>query len=595
MPKTTQTSVLSKLKVIYFLLSNSERKHLLLIFCLMLITTMIEVVGVGSIFPLLQILSTPEKFAQGPVATFLNSMGFSSTKEKTIFLIATFAIFLLLSNMLSVAVFSQSQRFAWTNWRNFSIGALRHYLQQPYEFFLGRNSSDLTKIVTHDSNYLGVGVLLPLLQVLARVLVFAALVLTLFVFEPVITLLLLTYIVSAYATFYFYSQKAIRKYASICQEGRIRSTRVATEAFGGIKDVKILGKEDYFVRQFACDVDAIPNAEASIQVIGGAPRYYLEAITIVFVLSGLGLGIYNDIDLAALIPSAGLFVVACYRMLPLFSQAYNHLTTLDARLITVDNMLADLREYRVNPATVAPMSKTPTAPSGSADISLVGITYSYPNASDPALRGLSLKLTSGETIGIIGMSGSGKSTLIDILLTLLKPQSGRIQIGEMLIEKSNAYVLRTLIGYVPQYIFLSDETILKNIAFGVDEKEIDIEAVVQAAKQSNIHEFVSSLELGYQTIIGERGVRLSGGQRQRLGIARALYSNPPVIVFDEATSALDNDTEAAVMDAINHLDNKTIIIAAHRFSTISKCDAVYEMKNGQLIYLGGGDAIAGRY
>lgn len=587
-----QTGAISKLKEIYSLLSGSERRHLLLILCLMLITTMFEVVGVGSIFPLLQILSAPEKFVQGAIAAFLMDIGLISTKEISLLLTAVFAIFLVLSNLLSVFVLSESAKFAWTNWRNVSTRAFGHYLQQPYEFFLDRNSADLTKVVTQDSVFIGNGVLLPLLRVTAKLLVIVALGLTLLVFEPVTTSLLLTFFIFTYGAFSLFSQKAVRKFASVSQKGRTQSTRVAAEALCGAKEVKIFGKEAYFVRQFVREVGPVPDAEKSISLLGSSPRYYLEAITITFVLSGLGVAIYKEVDLAALIPSVGLFVVAGYRMLPLFSQGFVNFNTLVARLVTVDEMLADLRTHGVAPATVTPASETPIQRSSSVELALVDVTYSYPNARAPALSNLSLTLEPGKKIGLLGKSGGGKSTLIDVLLTLLEPQSGHIRMGEMLIERSNAHMLRSRIGYVPQGIFLTDQSILRNIAFGVDEKQIDMEAVVRAAKQADIHEFISSLALGYQSIIGERGVRLSGGQRQRLGIARALYTDPPVLVFDEATSALDNETEAAIMDTISHLSSKTIIMAAHRLSTLNRCDAVYEVKNGRLIYVGRGEAVA---
>lgn len=587
-----QTGAISKLKEIYSLLSGSEKRRLLLILCLMLITTIIEVVGVGSVFPLLQILSTPERFAQGHVAAFFKDIGIISTTQIALTLTAVFSVFLVMSNLLTVFVMSESAKFVWTNWRSVSTRAFGHYLQQPYEFFLNRNSADLTKIVVQDSLFLGYGVLLPLMQVTAMLLVIVALALTLLAFEPVTTLLLLTFFVSTYGAFSFFSHKAVRKFASASQRGRTQSTRVAAEALRGAKEVKIFGKEDYFVRQFERETEPVPNAERSISLMGSSPRYYLEAITIAFVLGGLGIAIYKEVNLAALIPSVGLFLVAGYRMLPLFSQGFMNLNTVVARLVTVDEMLADLRTHRVVPATVAPASESPTQRSSSAEIALVDVTYSYPNAPAPALSRLSLTLEPGKKIGLLGKSGGGKSTLIDVLLTLLEPQSGHIRMGEVIIERSNAHLLRSRIGYVPQSIFLTDQSILGNIAFGVDEKEIDTEAVVRAAKQADIHEFISSLALGYQSIIGERGVRLSGGQRQRLSIARALYADPPVIVFDEATSALDNETEAAVMDTISHFDSKIIIIAAHRLSTLRRCDAVYEVKDGRLVYAGPGEAIA---
>ena len=586
-----QRGEISKLREIYSLLSRSEKTHLLLLFCLMLLITVIEVVGVGSVFPLLQILSTPDRFAQGAVAAHFNNIGLTSTKEIALFLIAAFAIFLVLSNLLSVFVLSESTKFSWTNWRNVATRAFEHYLLQPYEFFLSRNSADLAKVVMQDSNYLGNGILLPLLQVTSKFLVIVALGLTLLAFEPFTTLLLLAFFISAYGAFSLYSHRVVRKCASISHEGWTQSTRVAAEALRGIKEVKTFGKEDYFVREFAREVAPIPSAQKSISLLGNSPRYYLEATTMAFVLSGLGIAIYKEVDLAALIPSVGLFMVAGYRMLPLFSQGFSSLNTLVAFLATVDDILADLRTHRVAPANVTPASEPAVSASSLEEIALADITYSYPKAAAPALRKLSLTFEPGKKIGLLGTSGGGKSTLIDVLLTLLEPQSGHVRMGDVLLERSNAHLLRSRIGYVPQSIFLTDQSILRNIAFGVDEKEIDMEAVIRAASQSNIHEFIASLELGYQTVIGERGVRLSGGQRQRLGIARALYSDPPVIVFDEATSALDTETEAAVMDAINYLDNKTVVIAAHRLSTLKRCDVVYEVKNGRLMYVGRGETL----
>lgn len=582
--------MIAKLREIYSLLSRSEKRRLSLLLCLMLLTTLIEVVGVGSVFPLLQLLSTPERFAQGAVAARFQDIGLTSAREIALFLTAVFAGFLVLSNLLSVLVLSESSKFAWNNWRNVATRAFRHYLQQPYEFFLGRNSADLTKAVIQDSEFLGYGVLLPLLQIAAKLLVIAALGLTLLVIEPVSTLLLLAFFSAAYGAFSLYSHKRVREFAAASQGGRTRATRVAAEAFRGIKDVKIFERGDFFVRQFAHQTAPVPNAEKSMFLLGSAPRYYLEAVTIALILGGLAAALLRGLDLGAWLPSVGLFVVAGYRMLPLFSQGFLNLNTLLARLVMADAILADLRMHGL--AATAAASRRPSGAPGPSRIALEDVTYAYPDAAAPALRKLSLTLEPGQRIGLLGRSGGGKSTLIDVLLTLLEPQSGGIRMGDVPVDQSNAHRLRGCIGYVPQSIFLLDQSILANIAFGVDEDDIDMQAVVRAAAQADIHAFIASLELGYRTMIGERGVRLSGGQRQRLGIARALYRDPPVIVFDEATSALDAETEAAVMAALDHLDGKTVVIAAHRLSALRRCDAVYEVREGRLIPLGRGDALA---
>jgi len=579
--------VIAKLREIYSLLSRAEKRRLWLLLCLMLLATLIEVVGVGSVFPLLQLLSAPERFAQGPVAVRLQALGLTSVREITLLLIGVFAGFLVLSNLLSVLVLSESSRFAWNNWRNVAIRAFRHYLQRPYGFFLGRNSADLTKVVIQDSEFLGYGVLLPLLQIAAKLLVIAALGVTLLAIEPVATLLLLVLFSAAYGAFSLYSHHKVRAVAAASQSGRTRATRVAAEAFRGIKDLKIFDRSDFFVRQFARETAPVPNAERSMFLLGSAPRYYLEAVTIALVLGGLATAVLLQLDLAAWLPSVGLFVVAGYRMLPLFSQGYLNLNTLLARLVMADTMLADLRA--LGESAAAP--ERPAGAAGPVRIALEDVSFTYAGTAAPALRKVSLVLEPGQKIGLLGRSGGGKSTLIDVLLTLLEPQSGGIRMGAAPIDRSNAHRLRSRIGYVPQSIFLLDRSILANIAFGVDEEDADLPAVVKAAAQADIHAFIASLELGYRTLIGEQGVRLSGGQRQRLGIARALYGDPPVIVFDEATSALDAETEAAVMAAIDRLEGKTVVIAAHRLSALRRCDAVYEVRDGRLIHLGRGDAL----
>jgi ABC-type multidrug transport system fused ATPase/permease subunit len=377
----------------------------------------------------------------------------------------------------------------------------------------------------------------------------------------------------------------------VSQTGRTASTQVVAEALRGIKEIKSLDREEHFVTEFRREVRAVPHAEKSIFTLRTSPRYYLEAITIVFVLGGLAVAIHRDADMAALVSSVGLFVVAGYRLLPLFSQGFMSFTTLMARLTTVDDLLADLRTRDIAPAAPPP-SRDPLP--ANAAIALCDVTYAYPGASAPALKDVSLVLEPGTKVGLLGTSGGGKSTLIDVLLTLLEPQQGNVRVGEVVIDRLNARWLRRRIGYVPQAIFIADDTVLGNIAFGVSRDRVDMEAVVRAATQSNIHEFIASLPQGYRTLVGERGMRLSGGQRQRLGIARALYADPPVIVFDEATSALDTETETAVMDALHRLEQKTIVMVAHRLSTLRQCDAVYEVRDGRLKHLGDGDVVSRR-
>ena len=588
-----RVGAIAKLREIYFLLEPAEKRHLALLLVLMLVATAIEVVGVGSIYPLLQILATPDKFAEGRIAGWMAYLGLTSTRDISLLLTGVFAVFLILSNLVSVLLNSESARFAWNNWRNVSIRTFGHYLRQPYPFFFNRNSAELTKIVTQDTVFLGDDVVLPLLQFIAKLLVIVALGLTLLLFDPVITLALLAFFSLAYGAFSLYSQHAVQRHAEISQIGRTASTEVVAEALRGIKEIKSFDREAHFVGEFRREVWPVPRAEKAIFTLRTSPRYYLEAITIAFVLAGLAVAIHRQADMAALVSSVGLFVVAGYRMLPLFSQGFMSFTTLMARLTTVDDLLADLRERDAASHPAPDVSARDPLPA-LADIALVDVTYGYPGSSTPALKEVSIVLQPGKRTGLLGSSGGGKSTLIDVLLTLLEPQQGYLRVGEVMIDRSNARYLRRRIGYVPQAIFIADDTILNNIAFGIAADRIDQEAAVRAAVQANIHEFITSLPQGYHTPVGERGMRLSGGQRQRLGIARALYADPPVIVFDEATSALDTETETAVMEALHGLERKTVVLVAHRLSTLRQCDAVYEVSDGRLRHLGQGDVVSRR-
>ena len=588
-----RVGALAKLREIYLLLEPGEKRHLVFLLLLMLVATAIEVVGVGSIYPLLQILATPEKFAEGRFAGWLASAGFTSARDISLFLTGVFAVFLILSNLVSVLLNSESARFAWNNWRNVSIRCFGHYLRQPYPFFFRRNSAELTKIVTLDTIFLGDDVLLPLLQFTAKLLVIVALGLTLLAFDPLMTVSLLAFFSIAYGAFSLYSQHAVQRHAEVSQVGRTASTEVVSEALRGIKEIKSFDREAHFISEFQRTVGAVPRAETSIFTLQTSPRYYLEAITIAFVLTGLAVAIHRQVEMAALVSSVGLFVVAGYRMLPLFSQGFMSFTTVMARLTTVDDLLADLRERDASRRPEAAVPALDPLPEN-AGIALVNVTYTYPGASAPALKEVSLALEPGKRIGLLGSSGGGKSTLIDVLMTLLEPQQGSLRVGDVVIDRSSARFLRRRIGYVPQATFIADDTIVGNIAFGVPRERIDMQAVSRAAAQAKIHDFIGSLPQGYQTPVGERGLRLSGGQRQRLGIARALYADPPVLVFDEATSALDTETETAVMEALHGLERKTVVMVAHRLSTLRQCDAIYEVSDGRLRYLGEGDVVARR-
>jgi ABC-type multidrug transport system fused ATPase/permease subunit len=351
------------------------------------------------------------------------------------------------------------------------------------------------------------------------------------------------------------------------------------EAFGATKEIKVGGLEQIYIKLFSNSAKVFSRNQSSSQVIAQLPRFILEALVfagilliVVYLMSQTG-------SFNSAIPTVSLYVFAGYRLMPALQQMYASLTSLSFVGPSVDKLTEDLKNLKPfnsnQDQSILSLNKK---------IILKNIYYNYPNASRTTLKDINLSIPANSIVGFVGPTGSGKTTVVDIILGLLEPQRGTLEVDGKIITQQNSRSWQRSIGYVPQQIFLSDDTIAANIAFGLELKDFNQKAVEDAAKVANIHNFVlEELPKQYQTKIGERGVRLSGGQRQRIGIARALYHNPKVLVLDEATSALDNQTEKVIMDAINNLTKHvTIILIAHRLSTIKKCDQIFLLENGEI-------------
>ena len=363
-----------------------------------------------------------------------------------------------------------------------------------------------------------------------------------------------------------------------------------SEAFGAAKEVKMGGLEEAYTKRFTRSAKNFALAQTYSTVIASTPRFILEAIAfggviliILYLMSQTG-------SFGGAVPIISLYVFAGYRLMPALQKIYASITLLTFVSATLEKLTNDFQNlnpiFEKNDSEVLPLNK---------NIELKKIHFNYPNSSRTALKDISLLIPSKSSVGLIGATGSGKTTTVDIILGLLEPQKGTLEIDNKIITKHNLRSWQKSIGYVPQQIFLSDDTIAANIAFGVRPKDIKFDAVEKAAKIANLHQFImDDLPKQYQTVIGERGVRLSGGQRQRIGIARALYNNPQALILDEATNALDNHTEDAVMDAINSLSkNITIIIIAHRLKTVKNCDIIFKFEKGRLVSQGSYDKVIG--
>ena len=355
-----------------------------------------------------------------------------------------------------------------------------------------------------------------------------------------------------------------------------------SEAFGAYKELKVGNLEDSYIKRFTSPSKIYAKSQSASQILNQLPRYAIEAIAFggmllltLYLMTKSGGVSFNNV-----LPIIALYVFAGYRLMPALQISYGAISNIRYTGPSLDALYNDFKKLQTdlpeqNQINLSLNNK----------ITLKNIDYSYPNSSTRVLKNIQMDITACNTIGIAGSTGSGKTTLVDVILGLLEAQQGTLEVDSIIINKKNCRTWQRMIGYVPQHIYLTDNTIANNIAFGVDTHDINQEAVEKAAKIANINDFVvNELPLKYQTIVGERGVRLSGGQRQRIGIARALYNNPKLLIFDEATSALDNNTEEAVMDATHNLKKETtIILIAHRLTTMKKCDIIFLLEKGKLV------------
>lgn len=566
------------------LLSPSEVKRAAVLMVMMLAMASLDVLGVASILPFIAVLANPALVETSPILLwayqFSANLGVASV-DQFLFLLG-FLVFVLLVFSLTFKALTTYAQTRFALMREYSIGKrlVEGYLHQPYSWFLNRHSADLGKNILSEVSGVISGSLVPVMTLVAQVAVTLALLALLLVVDPLLAISVGLVLGIAYGGIL----ALMSGWLNTLGEARIQANQerytVVSEAFGASKEVKAGGLESIFIERFAKPAEAYAKGQATAQVIAQIPRFALEAIA----FGGMLLVILYLMDqsgsFAAALPIIALYAFAGYRLMPALQQIYGSFTQLKYAGPALKALHADLMGLKPaepdnNLLEPMPLNKC---------IELNNILYQYPNASAPALNGINLSIPSRSTVGLVGSTGSGKTTTVDLILGLLEPQTGTLCIDGQVVELSNRRQWQKSIGYVPQHIYLSDDSVSANIAFGLVPEMVDQQSVERAAKIANLHDFViQNMPQGYSTMVGERGVRLSGGQRQRIGIARALYHNPSVLILDEATSALDNITEQAVMDAVNNLShNITIILIAHRLSTVRQCDQIYLLEKGEI-------------
>lgn len=576
---------MKNLKNISNLLTVSERKQALMLLTMILVMAFLDVLGVSSILPFMALISDSSLIETNIYLAEAYEFGkrFGINSPRQFLILLGVLMFVTLVSSLAFKMLTIFIQLRFMLMREYSIGKrlMESYLGQPYAWLISKNSSDIGKTVLSEVNYVVHNSLVPTMELIAQGLVVIAMCTLLVIIDPVLTLCTMFVFSFSYGVILLITRKHLARIG----EQRVRANKerfaAVSEAFGAFKEVKMGSLEYICVDRFSAPAKSYAEHQASELSIRWMPRYVIEAIAFGGVISILLVLLQKNGDLVTVLPVLAVYTYAGYRMLPALQKIYGALTqirfsspALDALQQEVQNLnhcsKKRYEEYLFH------FTKT---------ISLSGIEYKYPNASTSALKGISFDILPGSKVGIVGTTGGGKTTLVDVILGLLQPTQGTLSVDGIKINVENCRSWQRLIGYVPQNIYLNDDTIASNIAFGVPHQEIDLQAVKNAAKIASLNEFVmNNLPEGYQTIVGERGVRLSGGQRQRIGIARALYHNPKVLILDEATSALDNITEDSVMESVNKIDHDiTVIMIAHRLTTIQKCDQIYLLENGSIV------------
>ena len=571
------------IKKLLFILTPHERTRVGLLLVLIFLMALVDMMGVASVLPFMAVLANPGIIETNSIlnAVYEASSIFKIENEQEFLFALGVMVFIILVTSLTFKAFTTYVQLRFIEVCNYNIckRLIGRYLYQPYSWFLNRHSADLGKTILSEVGEGAVTSLKALLDLIAKSMVAIALISLLIIANPKLALVVGLTLIGAYGIVFYF----VRHYLESIGKERLKNNELRflaiSEAFGAAKEVKVGGLEETYIKRFFDPARIYGRNAAAASAIAILPRFFLEAIAFGGIILIVLYIIKQTGNFSNALPIISLYVFAGYRLMPAIQQIYSSFTKLAFGSPSLDNIYKDFKNLKpidVNQDQgVLKLNKT---------ITLKNIHYSYPNASRTALKDISLSIPAKSSVGLVGSTGSGKTTTVDIILGLLEAQKGTLEVDGQIITKQNSRLWQRSIGYVPQHIYLSDNTVEANIAFGVNPEDINQEAVEKASKIANLHEFImEELPKQYQTTIGERGVRLSGGQRQRIGVARALYHNPEVLILDEATSALDNQTEKAIMDAVNNLGKDiTIILIAHRLSTVKKCDQIFLLEKGHL-------------
>lgn len=586
-------------KKLNYIFDRKQKWQTLGLFALIVLGTVFELLGVSTVQPLINAIMDRDNLSErGGIYTLVYHLFHLQNSTQLILVLMGLLIAVyVVKNVYLIFMYRQQYKYIYSNMRFLSTRMMKSYLSRPYSYFIEKSSAELLRNINQDTADF-FGVIQAAVQLMTEGLVVCALILYLFIKDKTITVavgILLGLLILVFQKLY---KKRLLRRGELNREYEAQVNKWIQQAFGGIKEVKVMNREEFFFREYDKAYQGRVHSEYSYHTMVAIPKPIIEAAAMGSMLGAAFLKIATGVNLAYFIPTLSLFVVAAYRLLPSFNRITEYMGTIAYQMPAVTAIYEHLREIEEEEEKGAAGSGETKGTKSNADSSLTGtmgkialgdgirikdLSYRYPNADRLVLNHLNLSIRTNTSAAFIGQSGAGKTTLADLILGVLEPSSGDILAGGIRISDDLSRWHQT-IGYVPQNIYLLDDTIEANIAFGIPKEQIDHARIEKAIDRAQLRKTIEELPEGTQTVVGERGIRFSGGQRQRIGIARALYAEPEVLVLDEATSALDNETEAAVMESIDALHGEmTLIIIAHRLSTIQNCDVVYEIADGKAV------------
>lgn len=574
---------MKNLKKILSLLTKAEKKKAAALLFLILVMAFFETLGVASILPFVSLIVNP-KIVETNI--FLNSLfdiskSFGVRDLKDFFLLIGLAVFLIFVFSLFLRATTQYFQIRYTLLREYSISKrlIEGYLNQPYIWFLKQHSGDIGKNILSEVNQVIYQTILPLLNLIAQSAVVVCLLFLLIITNPFVSLIVGAVLILSYIIIFFFIKNILLNIGKKRLGANQKRFISVSEAFNAIKEIKANGFENIYIQRFSSPALTYAKNQSLAQILSLTPRYFIEGIAFGGIMMIILVLIFKNNDFKDIVPLIALYTFAGYRLLPSMQQIYRAFTQLRFSQSTVDLLYKDLNNLKSE--NLKDSNKNIIFKN---NITLKNVNFYYPGSDKLILKKINFTIPKKKKIAIVGPTGSGKTTLLDIILGLIKPTSGNLNVDNQTIDESNQRSWQKNIGYVPQQIYLNNSSILENITLGSCEKKVDFEKLKEVTKLADIHNFIQfDLNNGYNTIVGEKGSTLSGGQKQRIGIAKALYKNPSLLILDEATNALDSITENRIFDNIeNHYPDLTVLVITHRLNSIKNFDTIFLIEDGYL-------------